>query len=247
MRMVFFLSMVLFAIVNSPAAEPLDLSRSDRKITKEPEYTAKQPLYGLVVIGPDAKKRYWMVLDKSSADNEKYDVVYVDFNGNGDLTEPTEKVTAKSDGSRVRFQFPDVIDLKTGIKHTGFNLSIADRDPATQMASLLWKGEHKFGGGYPENPDNGYFRFGSSPEIAPILWMNGDGPFRFQRWYSGELRIGEADDFKVFLGVLGVGQSSFCAFQHHVLPEDEPVVATLIYNDKDGKERRVKSVLEDRC
>ncbi len=246
MRILYFLSIVLFAAVNSQAAETFDLNSVDHKLTKEPQYTAK-PLYGLVIVGPDAEIRYWMALDKSSADSKKYDVVYVDFNGNGDLTEPNEKVVSKTGEARVKFQFPDVVDRKTGKKHTDFYLSLTDRDPATQMVSLMWNGEHKFGGGYPEDPELGYLRFGTSQEKAPILWLNGDGPFRFQRWYSGELRIGEADDLKLFLGLPGVGKNSFCAFQRHVLPENEPVNATLIYRDKQGKERRLKSVLEDRC
>jgi hypothetical protein len=115
------------------------------------------------------------------------------------------------------------------------------------MVSLMWNGKHKFGGGYPEDPELGYLRFGTSQQKAPVLWLNGDGPFRFQRWYSSELRIGQADDLKLFLGLPGRGKSSFCAFQRHVLPDDEPVIATLIYRDKQGKERRLKSVLEDRC
>ena len=142
--------LALFVSSSGRANEPFDLASVDNKITKEPEYVSKQPLYGLVVIGAEAEIRYWMVLDKSAEDGDKYDVVYVDFNGNGDLTEPKEKVVSKSGESRVKFQFPDVVDRKSGTKHTDFYLSLTDRDPATQMVSLMWNGKHKFGGGYPE-------------------------------------------------------------------------------------------------
>jgi len=246
-RIHLFWVLTLFVTQGGWADEPRILQRIERTITREPVYHAEQPLYGLVVIGPQASTRYWVVLDKSSRDVEKHDVAYVDLNGNGDLTESNEKFAAEKAGSKLTFQFPDIVDPTTGKKHPDFKLSISDRDPPTQMVSLLWRGEQKFGGGYPEDPEDGYLRFGASPAAAPILWLNGDGPFRFQRWYSGELRIGEADDVKVFLGLPGVGRSSFCAFQRHVLPEDEPVLTTLIYTDKDGKERQVRSMLEDRC
>src|SRR5262249_9660162 len=58
----------------------------DRAIVKEPAYKGK-PKYCLLVLGPEAKTRAWLVLDG--------DLVYIDRNGNGDLTEPDEKVAWK--------------------------------------------------------------------------------------------------------------------------------------------------------
>ena len=90
-------------------------------------------------------------------------------------------------------------------------------------------------------------RFAAKLADAPILWVNGDSPFRFQRWYGGKLPVGEAGDFKVFLGQPGVGRSSFCAFKQHFLPEGEWVKATLIYRDAKGKEQRLACELKERC
>jgi hypothetical protein len=70
------------------------------------------------------------------------------------------------------------------------------------------------------------------------MWANGDSPFRFERWYSGKLAIGGADDFKVFVGQQGAGANAFWAFQEHFLPEAEWVKSTLIYRDAEDKERR---------
>jgi RNA polymerase sigma factor (sigma-70 family) len=66
-------------------AEPMfpDLTKIDRTIHKEPRY-AHQPYYALLAIGPEAKKRVWLVVDG--------EVVYVDRNGNGDLTEAKKRV-----------------------------------------------------------------------------------------------------------------------------------------------------------
>jgi hypothetical protein len=59
----------------------------DRTLSKEPAYRTKAPKYGLLVFGPEGKDRVWLVLDG--------DTLYVDRNGNGDLTEPGEKVAAE--------------------------------------------------------------------------------------------------------------------------------------------------------
>ena len=96
-------------------------------------------------------------------------------------------------------------------------------------------------------PDDGYMRFAASPEEAPIVWLNGDGPFRFQRWYSETLQIGGADDFKVFLGQQGIGRHSFASFQCHALPNEESILATLMYQDKDGNEHHLDYQLKERC
>ena len=81
---------LLFYAVPLTAA---DLTQIDRKITREPTYRSK-PKYCLLVFGPEAKVRVWLVLDG--------DTLYVDRNGNGDLTEAGERVTGgKGDGTTV--------------------------------------------------------------------------------------------------------------------------------------------------
>ena len=103
------------------------------------------------------------------------------------------------------------------------------------------------GGGYPEEPEEGYLEFGEKSATAPVLWAYGDGPFRFQRWYSGKLTIGSADDFKVFVGQQDAGPKAFWAFQEHFLPDSEGARATLIYRDAADNEQRVICLLKERC
>ena len=50
-------------------ARPADLKKVDRAIVKEPKYTS-QPYYALLVFGPEAKTRIWLVVDG--------EVLYVD-------------------------------------------------------------------------------------------------------------------------------------------------------------------------
>jgi hypothetical protein len=72
------------------AADSVQIKRTPP--AKEPAYQSKAPGYCLLVIGPEAKKRIWIVLDG--------DKLYVDRNGNGDLTEPGEQLPVP-DGSGV--------------------------------------------------------------------------------------------------------------------------------------------------
>lgn len=63
-----------------------DVSKIDRTIAKEPAYRTK-PTYALLAFGSKANGRVWLVRDG--------DTLYVDRNGNGDLTDPGEKVAAE--------------------------------------------------------------------------------------------------------------------------------------------------------
>lgn len=85
--------LIVSAMAITPAAAA-DLSKIDRTIRKEPKYKAK-PQYFLLWFGPEAKTRVWVVLDGKD--------VYIDQNGNGDLTEPGEKG-----------QFRDLKEILTG-------------------------------------------------------------------------------------------------------------------------------------
>jgi RNA polymerase sigma factor (sigma-70 family) len=67
-----------------PANAADELKDVPRTIKKEPVYKTKNPRYCLLVFGPEAKDRVWLVHDG--------DTLYVDRNGNGDLTEPDKKV-----------------------------------------------------------------------------------------------------------------------------------------------------------
>lgn len=79
------LSLSLVCLAGSPiAAWATDLAKIDRTIAQEPVYGHK-PKYCLLVFGPEAKTRVWLVVDG--------DVLYVDRNGNGDLTERNERVS----------------------------------------------------------------------------------------------------------------------------------------------------------
>jgi hypothetical protein len=76
------LAACVLLVVGAPATAA-DLSKIDRTLVKEPRYKGK-PGYCLLVFGADAKTRVWLVKDG--------DTLYLDRNGNGDLTEDGERL-----------------------------------------------------------------------------------------------------------------------------------------------------------
>jgi hypothetical protein len=75
--------LLLGALLFWPAlVSAADLSKVDRTIKKEPAYKGK-PKYCLLVFGPEAQTKVWVVLDGTT--------LYVDRNGDGDLTEAGER------------------------------------------------------------------------------------------------------------------------------------------------------------
>src|SRR5215510_2344046 len=92
---------------------PIDLTKVDRTIAKEPAYKTK-PKYCLLVFGPKAKTRVWLVLDG--------DVLYVDRNGNGDLTDKGESVQAQ----QRSWSIGEVREADGKTKHT--SLKVARRN-----------------------------------------------------------------------------------------------------------------------
>src|SRR5438132_12056299 len=83
-RIALLLAMLGLSVAPVSAEPP----RIDRTIRNEAVYQTKTPKYGLLVFGPEAKDRVWLVLDG--------DTLYVDRTGNGDLTEADKKVAVES-------------------------------------------------------------------------------------------------------------------------------------------------------
>lgn len=80
-------------------ATAADLSKIDRTIRKEPVYS-NQPRYALLVFGPSARTRVWVILDGNT--------LYVDRNGDGDLTGKDEVfILASLEKCEIEVRDPD--------------------------------------------------------------------------------------------------------------------------------------------
>lgn len=83
----FFLAPLLLALTSgSPPTRTVDLTKIPRSLVKQPAYQTTDPGFCLLVLGPKAETRIWLIVDGKT--------LYVDRNGNGDLTESGKKVTS---------------------------------------------------------------------------------------------------------------------------------------------------------
>jgi hypothetical protein len=107
-------------LLGGAAAVAADLRAVERRLVKEPAYQ-KTPLYCLLVFGPEAKTRVWLVLDG--------DVLYVDRNGSGDLTEAGERLRLPRFGrsfnpARLEERAVEIGTIREGdLEHTGLRLT----------------------------------------------------------------------------------------------------------------------------
>jgi hypothetical protein len=179
-----------------------DLTKIDRTIAKEPAYQSKSPSYALLVFGPEAKSRAWVVLDG--------DFLYVDRNCNGDLTEEGERLVIKrkpkrnldkkkSGTSNAVASVLTVITDRNGAKHRlTFRLTSAG---VGLVASR--HGSQYVGSTYRDD-----LVFAKRPQDAPIVHLN--GPLTFQLVHPPrQWSPGETVDLVVLFGTPGLGKGTF--------------------------------------
>lgn len=117
------------------AASPLiavDYDHVDRSIAKEPKYQSGKPEYALLLFGSEAKQHVWVVVDG--------DVVYLDRNGDGDLTAADERFETSKDCHDVEIAAPDG---KTRYVITGLGIH-REQSPPTLMAYVEIHGPLKY-------------------------------------------------------------------------------------------------------
>jgi hypothetical protein len=192
----FLLGLVILAVSSAPAAA-VDLSKIDRTLAKEPAYQSK-PKYCLLVFGPEAKHRVWIVLDG--------DTLYVDRNGNGDLTEAGERL--KEQRPVPRQEFPAVSLSLPGEKDRQIHLQVT-------VHHVRFEGEEEEGP-HPDvtvRIDGKEWRtyceqFTNRPQEAPILHFDGALTFVLsnpQRTFVP----GKTTNLVIYTGLPGLGKFTF--------------------------------------
>jgi hypothetical protein len=228
-------------------AAPPDLSRVDRSIRKEPAYRAA-PRYCLLVFGPEADVRVWLVRDG--------DTLHVDRNANGDLTEPGESVQATGrrelmtvkDGKQVpyrdlSFDAGKIAPPGTSTTHTGLSLTQYQTgdDPADDVLSIVVDGTTKQYAGWGP-------LFADSRERAPVLHLGGSLRPRYLRREA--FSLSEQDpELSVCFVTPGVGKPSFSLLAYEAVPPNIHPQAEIEWpgDGPDGRPVRTTAILSHRC
>jgi hypothetical protein len=257
------LSGILSLLVISSAVTVADLAKVERKIAKEPSYRAK-PKYCLLVLGSEAKMHVWLVQDG--------DTLYVDRNGNGDLTEPGEKVAAEkrkgSDPADGNYTFT-VGELREGGKrHLNLSVYVSDLNRALAEAKAVLErdpqardyriglevevpGHQGLGAGGrlvqgAGTDSNGLLQFAARPEDSPIIHFG--GPWTMGLYRPTSLWLDRANNLDLIFGTPGLGAGSFAWVGYEGVVSDNvfPRVEITFPSGKPGG-LRANYDLTDRC
>jgi hypothetical protein len=224
MRLLSLLNAAFYlTIVGSGFVQAGGLDQIDRALLKEPAYQSKAPKYALLVLGPEARARVWLVLDGTT--------LYVDRNGNGDLTEAGEKVSGTK-GSQASLE-EDVYTFTIGElrdgerRHRNVTLIVSGLGAAsktkpaasssTNSLSFRMRMEVEMPGfeGVTKDGrvlqaaglDNDSLRFADQPREAPILHFA--GPLTLVVSGQQEFRVNREMELYLTLGTPGRGQGTF--------------------------------------
>jgi RNA polymerase sigma factor (sigma-70 family) len=238
-----------------------DLTKIDRTILKEPKYT-NPPYYALLAIGPEAKKRAWLAVDGET--------LYVDRNGNGDLTEANKRVAVDK---RIEVQpgvykWMNSFDLGEvqGLR-LRFDFWVRDKDfvPQTDFDKEVVKGHQENGWEYAtlfrvnRDGENILAQIPVTccrqPKDAPVCHVAGPLTF-FLKWGDDRPLARRADEnwFDVQIGTPGLPPRQgthpvYAPVATSEVPADLHPVAHFEFLHKDAKQPPIKRevVLDQRC
>jgi hypothetical protein len=250
MKIAHVLAVLALVAVGSAPVAATDLSKIDRTIAKEPAYQSK-PKYCLLVFGPGAKTRVWLVLDG--------DTLYADRNGNGDLTEEGERfipaqpeyvpkrgrrvwkvgdITAP--GGKVMYTALSVSDIFEVVDSNfeGRGLGVTVKVPVGNTRSFQSAGSLV-------HPTEGHsLRFADRPEDAPVIHFGGPlrimlmGPERFTKG----IQAGQRYELHARVGTPGLSKDTATIIDDtdmfSFVNADHGSVAEREYTDRHGRNQR---------
>jgi len=235
MRVLGVLTCVAWIITPSVSLAAVDLRTIDRTILKEPAYRTGQPKYCLAVFGPKAETRVWMVLDG--------DTLFIDRNGNLDLTEAGESVKGQPDPKgRGEVQFnAGTITAKDGVlQNTRLEVLVVPE------LTFVYCRVEKQPWQRAVVDNEGYLVFANKPQTAPVLHFQGPLTIglRFDHKFK---RRSEPEDLDIMVGTPGVGAGSFVRFGHQTVAKDIRPVLKIDFPSQDARMIHVKTTLDKRC
>ncbi len=246
-------------------AEAADLTKIERTLAKEPTYKTK-PKYCLLVFGPEPKNRFWLVQDG--------DILYVDRNGNGDLTEPDKRVQLKNGDKNYRnFDAGDIHDGT--LTHTGLSVSQflvspesvgnpkefdrikkAGPEPWTWWVRITAERSPEDSRQLPKqikyvaNGDGlGYLLFADKPQDAPVIHFNGPWTLGLQD-IKQRLIPNHETMLQIGVGTQGIGPGTFTFVRYpDTIPNTVYPEADITFPAKNSVNKAVhkKYTLKERC
>jgi hypothetical protein len=225
----------------------VDFSKVDRTIKKLPKYVG-EPLYALLLLGPEGKTRIWMALDKSKESRIDYDILYIDRDGDGELGEEGERIAGAADEhDRTVMLVGKVEFAEAKLLLENFKVIRYPKEtPPMNFVSFTINGKVRMTGGYGNNDT--YLKFKPTLDEAPILLADPWGPLSFHHAGPDELKVGQEETVMLYVGNRGSGFGSFTAVDEDFLDlSKDKIIVTLIAKDREGKKFRQRTQLKEHC
>jgi hypothetical protein len=190
---------LLAVLILAATAGGAELSKIDRTIGRQPEYQS-QPKYALLVFGPEAATRVWIVVDGN--------VVYIDRNANGNLLEEGERFVASAGSYEAFVNVPSIVQDK-GTEHTNLGLYLQNNYRFRMNIRTGGQLLQHVGLGPGERP-----MLADAPRLAPVIHFG--GPLTFAP-YGGvpalepESSGSRQASLRLLLGTQGWGVGTFAA------------------------------------
>jgi hypothetical protein len=181
-----------------------DLTQVERRIPREPVYENK-PLYCLVVFGKTLQPRIWLVLDGKH--------LYVDRNGNGDLTEPGKRFEPTAPDSldfpKVQIEGADHIKRELQLFIYDWRPGEAAKAEENGPALTIYDQRGRTYGAWGDQ-DSAVI-WSRRPETAPILHVGGPLQMGYEvRAKNAFLhKQGDTYELNVGVGTPGLGPGTF--------------------------------------
>jgi hypothetical protein len=218
------LPILLLGMSAAAASERVDLAGIDRSIAKEPAYRTASQEYCLLVFGEKADTRVWLVRDGAT--------LYVDRNGNGDLTEPGEAFTTTYQHNPWWNNFGD-IRAQDG-KKTYRELEVQRVSQGYRVTVNIGVGRYQSAGAMQADKP----KFAAKAKDAPMIHF--DGPLALAQYSTtrviprnntGGTRV---RSLRLMVGTPGLGAGTFAAHDCCLCDNLGPLVATFVFPSSGG-------------
>lgn len=238
-----------------PAYREVDSAKLEHRLAKHPEWVAA-PRFALFVFDLAGTHRVWAVADKSSDDAEYYDVLYLDLDGDGDLTRAEERFAGKVNpkaaaaGMAMAIRVGDVPVPGTDLVHKDFLVSTSPKAGRGGFwFRMKWNGEKEMSGGYGlVGIDTTVW--GEAPTTAPVFRPCPYAPLHFATWGEARLTLkaGGQAHLNVIAGNRGSGPNTLAVVDEHFLDLTfEELTVTVIAQDKQGERVSMTSRIRAHC
>jgi RNA polymerase sigma factor (sigma-70 family) len=218
------------------AADALKRIKAQYRLRKEPAYRAPVQ-YCLLLLGGQEPVRMWLASDGVT--------MYVDRNGNGDLTDPGEAVPFKAEGFAAFFANP--LPGRSGVEHTHLHIAVRQRDWQNNKGGY-WAVRADVEGRCPMYAFA--HKFAKKFEDAPVIHLGGPLRMGLYELQGGSLKPGREADLAAYVVCQYPGvEKAFVDVDQPRCPKDiHPVAEILLPAKTPGAEPiKLRVPLTQRC